>query len=62
MHNLPQLETARAPHRAGMAVIAKQGPTWHLALDEIVDTGEAARRRHQPTQPEAAVAHQQARR
>jgi 5-methylthioadenosine/S-adenosylhomocysteine deaminase len=44
MHDLPQLETARAPHRAGMAAVAAaQGPTWHLALDEIVDTGEAMR-------------------
>jgi 5-methylthioadenosine/S-adenosylhomocysteine deaminase len=44
MHDLPHLETARAPHRAGMAMVAaKEGPTWQLALDEIVDTGEAMR-------------------
>lgn len=43
MHDLPQLETAPAAHRAGMAVVAKEGPTWQLALDEIVDTGEAMR-------------------
>jgi hypothetical protein len=44
MHDLPGLENAPAPLREGMALRSRaQGPTWQLALDEVIDTGEAMR-------------------
>jgi 5-methylthioadenosine/S-adenosylhomocysteine deaminase len=44
MQELPEIENAPARLRVGMAVPSREhGPTWHLALDEIVDTGEALR-------------------